>query len=143
MYIFLGVLIVLIVLIVITYFLYKIGWKMNPIAGASISDVLIGYTLSLMGKSKKDVEDYFTEVKLTFNKYGDNFFFTGILRNRYELVITLTNEKVSKIIINSKGPHLEKDLFNLNLFSFLHHKDYDFKEAHDKKLGHMIAFQAK
>lgn len=140
MYIFLGA---LVGIIVVTYFMNKISRKSNILDGAFISDVLIGYTLSLMGKSKKDVEDYFTEVKLTFNKYGDNFFFTGILRNRYELVITLTNEKVSKIIINSKGPHLEKDLFNLNLFSFLHHKDYDFKEAHDKKLGHMIAFQAK
>ena len=50
----------------------------NKLDGAYISDVLIGYTMNLMGKSKKDVEDYFTNVKLTYNKKEKEDFFTVI-----------------------------------------------------------------
>ena len=140
MYIFLGA---LVGIIVVTYFMNKISRKSNILDGAFISDVLIGYTLNLMGKSKKDVEDYFTNVKLTYNKKEKEDFFYGHLSNRCDLVITLTNEKVSKILIKLIAPPLGKDLSNLKLFAKMHEKEYEFFSINYEQLGPMIAFQAK
>ena len=111
--------------------------------GAFISDVLIGYTLNLMGKSKKDVEDYFTNVKLTYNKKEKEDVFYGLLSNRCDLIITLTNKKVSKILIKLIHPPLGKDVSNLRTFAIEHEKEYEFFFINYEQLGSMIAFQAK
>ena len=140
MYIFLGVL----VLIVIFYFLNKIGARMrNKLDGAYIGDVLIGYTLNLMGKSKKDVEDYFTNVQLNYNENEDQTYFTGQLSNRCNLIISLTNNQVFRIVIVLIGPPLKKDLSNLKLFAKMHEENVEFFSMKDEDAGHTIAFQAK
>ena len=115
----------------------------NKLDGAYISDVLIGYTLNLMGKSKKDVEDYFTNVQLNYNENEDQTYFTGQLSNRCNLIISLTNNQVFRIVIVLIGPPLEKDLSNLKLFAKMHEKEYEFFSINYEQLGSMIAFQAK
>ena len=140
MYIFLGA---LVGIIVVTYFMNKISRKSNILDGAFISDVLIGYTLNLMGKSKKDVEDYFTNVQLNYNENEDQTYFTGQLSNRCNLIISLTNNQVFRIVIVLIGPPLKKDLSNLKLFAKMHEENVEFFSMKDEDAGHTIAFQAK
>ncbi|MDB4291586.1 hypothetical protein N9922_05175 [Cyclobacteriaceae bacterium] len=115
----------------------------NKLDGAFISDVLIGYTLNLMGKSKKDVEDYFTNVKLNYNENEDATYFLGQLSSRCNIIISLVNNQVSRIVIVLIGPPLKKDLSNLKLFAKMHEKEYEFFSMKDEDAGHTIAFQAK
>ncbi len=124
----------------------------NKLNNHFISDVLIGYTLNLMGKSEEDVIKYFDGIEITSNTNDEDITqFGGKLSNGCIFLVLLENKKVFKIIFWLNNKPSKRDSENLNMFQLTHENEFHLfnlfdnsKIANKKSFNmHMIAFESK
>jgi hypothetical protein len=120
----------------------------NKLNNHFISDILIGYTLNLMGKSDEDVINYFEGIKIG-SKTDDKGItrFMGILSNGCVFLVLLENKKVFKINIWLNNKPSKGDSENLNFFQLTHEAEYYLYSLFDNRVKgankNMIAFESK
>ena len=117
----------------------------NNLNDKSISDVLIYYTLNLMGKPKSKVKDFIKELEFneSVSKKG-TVNFTALLENNCVLGISQEENKVFKVNIWLNNKLSKGDLNNLMSFGRMHDEEYfcyNLKDESVKK--YMIAFESK
>lgn len=124
----------------------------NQLNNHLISDVLIGYTLNLMGKPEEDVVNYFEGMKVVSNINDEGITqFKGMFSNRCLFSVLLENNKVFKIIIWLNNKPSKRDSENLDMFQLTHEKEYhlfnlldNINLPNNKSFNkYMIAFESK
>lgn len=125
----------------------------NKLNNNFISDILIGYTLNLMGKNEEEILLFFKDIKLVrINEEEGLTKFFGLLDNGCIIMVILENNKVFKVIIWLNNKLSKEDTKNLDLFYITHEDEYYFynlfdnsKEIPEKKAinRYMIAFESK
>lgn len=119
----------------------------NKLNQNTISDVLIGYSLNLMGKSKEETNDYLQNVEFVKENTTENetISLLFILENECVLGVSIQEDKVFKLNIWLNQKPSENDLKNLELFHLTHENEYIFYTLKDTGFlnRHLISLESK
>lgn len=116
----------------------------NLLFKTSISDVLIGYTLNVIGNSKENIIQELKKLEFTEKPLENGATLLALLDNNCILGISLENDVAFKINIWLNHKVTNTDSKNLDLFALLHENDYYFYKLLDEDVNrHLIAFESK
>lgn len=105
----------------------------NKLNEFNISDVHIGYSLNLMGKSKKEVIEYLQKEEFVKEDLSDSgtTSLLYILENQCVLGVSIQADKVFKLNIWLNQKPSDNDLKNLDFFHKTHEDEYIFYTMKD------------